>query len=97
MLIIKGKPELVEAVRNDSIEFYGMDGDGCQAPGAIVIREQPHNQAHPFVVHFANTQSGGYGGGEYCETLESAQARFVDKCTRYDPAARLNASFNARL
>jgi hypothetical protein len=94
MEFTKGTRTLIEKARAESIEFYGMDGDGMQAPGAIVIREV--GGYHPFAVYFANTQCGGYCHGDYCETLDEAQEAFVAKCNRYDPTAALNGSFNAK-
>lgn len=92
MTIKKGNPELIEQAKRASLQFYGMDGDGVQAPGAVVIRDV--GGVHPFVVHFANTQSGGYHEGSYCQTLEKAIARFNERVSRYDPTGDLNRSFN---
>jgi hypothetical protein len=93
---VKGNPELVADYRMRADRFYGMDGDGMQAPGAIVIAFLRSNKNHPYVVWFANTQSGGTHNGDYCKTLKEAEEAFNVKCTRYDPTGRLNAAFNAR-
>ena len=88
-----GNPDLIAKAKAESIQFYGMAGRGATAPGAVVIRHLPHNEAHPYVVHFANTQLGGYHGGEYCETLEEAKRRAVARAVRYDPDGGLNAAY----
>jgi hypothetical protein len=93
MQFIKGYPELIEKARAESLMFCGMDGDGIQAPGAIVIRETGRD-LHPFVVHFANTQCGGYHGGEYCTTRREADETALDKIRRYDPTKALRNSFH---
>ena len=91
MIRKKGNPELIEAAKRGALQFHGMDGDGVQAPGAIVIRDL--GGVHPFVVHFANTQSGGYHSGSYCQTLDQAIARFNERKGRYDPTGDLHRSF----
>lgn len=93
----KGKPDLIADFRMRADRFYGMDGDGMQAPGAIVIAFLRSNPLHPYVVWFANTQDGGTHYGDYCKTRDEADEAFNVKCTRYDPTGRLNASFNERL
>lgn len=90
----KGVPALIQKARDESIEFFGMDGRGATAPGAVVIREV--GGYHPFVVHFANTQLGGYHGGQYFESLDAAQEAFVARCNRYDPTGELHASFKGQ-
>lgn len=93
MIRKKGNPALIAKYQADALAFHGLDGDGCQAPGAIVIHKADTG-LHPFVVHFANTQSGGYHGGQYCKTLEQAQNRFAERIDRYDPTGDLHRSFN---
>lgn len=93
MEFTKGKPELIEKARAESLMFCGMDGDGIQAPGAIVIRETGRD-LHPFVVHFANTQCGGYHSGNYCTTRSEAETVAAERIERYDPTRKLRNSFH---
>lgn len=60
-----------------------MDGDGIQAPGAIVLCRIHGNAHHPYVAWFHNHQTGGYSGGDYCENLAEGIAAFNDKIERY--------------
>lgn len=92
MRFVKGRPELVKDFQMRADRFYGMDGDGIQAPGAIVIAFL-RDKHHPFVVWYANTQAGGTSGGDYCETMAEALEAFEVKCKRYDPTGALNKSF----
>lgn len=95
MKYTKGNPELIEAAKAACVDpehdFYGMDGDGIQAPGAIVVREVGGYQ--PYAVHFANTQYGGFYGGQYCDTLEDAREYAAKRAGRYDPTGDLARSF----
>lgn len=93
MIRRKGNPTLIMAALAGAELFHGLDGDGCQAPGAIVIRKSDSGH-HPYVVHFANTQSGGHHGGSYCQTLDQAIARFNERKGRYDPTGDLHRSYN---
>lgn len=93
MIRRKGNPALIAKYQAEALQFHGLDGDGCQAPGAIVIHKSDSDR-HPFVVHFANTQSGGYHGGSYCETINQAIGRFNERKGRYDPTGDLHRSFN---
>lgn len=70
-----------------------MAGRGSLAPGAIVIRHLAHNDMHPYVVHFANTQYGGYHGGEYCETLSDARLAYAERVKRADRDGDLHRAF----
>lgn len=92
MIRKKGNPDLIAKYQAAAILFHGLDGDGCQAPGAIVIHKAETGN-HPFVVHFANTQNGGYHSGSYCQTLDQAIARFNERKGRYDPTGDLHRSF----
>ena len=58
-----------------------------------MIRELPHNTLHPFVVHFGNTQDGGYYYGEYCQTRAEAELAFSRKIDRYDSSGELHRAF----
>lgn len=93
MQFVKGKPEHIEHFRTHADRFYGMDGDGYQAPGAIIIAFLRSNPDRPYVVWFANTQDGGTYAGDYCKTLAEATETFDKKCKRYDPTGTLNKSF----
>lgn len=99
MKFTKGNPELIEAAKaacvNPTCDFYGMDGDGIQAPGAIVVREV--GGYSPFAVHFANTQCGGFHGGQYCKTLEEARSYAAKRAARYDPTGDLARSFKGMI
>lgn len=88
-----GERKIVDRMQGESLKFYGMAGRGCTAPGCVVIRSLPHNDLHPFVVHFGNHQDGGYYFGDYCETREAAEAAYADKVRRYDPDGSLNRNF----
>lgn len=89
----KGHREIVERMQGESIKFYGMAGDGCTAPGCVVIRALPHNTMHPFAVHFGNTQDGGYYFGNYCKDMQDAESAFAEKIGRYDRDGELHRHF----
>lgn len=89
----QGKPELIAKAKREALEFYGMAGRGATASGAIVVRELAHNDLHPFVVHFFNSQDGGYYYGDYCETQEEALSAFATKIGRYDRDGELHRAF----
>lgn len=93
----KGDPDRIAKAQAESIAFYGMDGKGATAPGAVTLRQvRKPCEFYPmgeYAVHFANTQAGGYHGGNYCATLGEAYARFAERIERYDPDGTLNASF----
>jgi len=90
---VKGDPKLIADYKMRADRFYGMDGDGIQAPGAIVLAFL-RNSHDPYVVWFANTQVGGTSGGDYCKTAAEALEAFDRKCKRYDPTGELNRAFN---
>jgi hypothetical protein len=92
--LVKGKPELIADFKMRADRYYGMDGDGIQAPGMIVIAYLRSNKQHPFVVWFANTQAGGTSAGDYCTSAQEATEAFYAKCKRYDPTGELNKGFN---
>jgi len=57
--------------------------EGCY-PTCLVIR--PWNGYHPFVVHtaiFFDNGEIGYECGNYCSTLEKAEAAFEARLTRH--------------
>lgn len=81
----QGNPQIVQRMKDEARLFYGLAGRGATAPGCVVIRDLPHNTLHPFVVHFGNTQDGGYYFGDYCETLEDAMDALYRKLRNYDP------------
>lgn len=91
--------ESAELKRAESgiIAEYPLRGDGCQAPGAIVLRHLPDNDVTPFAVHFRNDQDSERMGrpvyyfGDYAATLADGWSAFGDKVKRYDPAGRLGA------
>lgn len=93
----KGEPDLIEKARAESIEFYGMAGRGATAPGAVVLRQNRSiargDSWDEWAVHFANTQLGGYHGGNYCSTLKEAQRAFRDRVENYDRDGELNRVF----
>lgn len=68
---------------------YTMKSDGIQAPGAIVIRHNPSNLQHPYVVHFRNDQIGGFSEGVYCSTYSEAIESYQRQCRKYDPSGTL--------
>ena len=73
------------------MEAYVMAGDGAQAPGAVVLRRVAGY--HPFVIHFANLQSGGYHMGDYFKTLKEAYPVFDKRKDYADPTGNLNKAF----
>jgi hypothetical protein len=80
---------------SDVIQEYTLRGDGCQAPGAIVLRRLDGNDVTPFVVHFRNDQDSERTGrpcyyfGDYCTSLADGWRAFADKVARYDPTGAL--------
>lgn len=82
---------------SDVIQEYPLKGDGCQAPGAIVLRRLDGNDVTPFVVHFRNDQDSERVGrpcyyfGDYCTSLADGWRAFADKVARYDPTGALAA------
>lgn len=79
----------------NAVQVYRLKGDGCQAPGAIVLRHLPDNDCTPYVVHFRNDQDSERTGrpcyyfGDYCRTLADGWRAFADKVARYDPTGEL--------
>lgn len=75
---------------------YPMAGDGCQAPGTIVLVYVGESYLHPYVVWFRNdadTRRLGYpaySSGDYCQNLPNAAIAFGNKCKRYDPTGELH-------
>ena len=90
----QGRPELVEKAQHYSEAFYGMAGRGASAPGAVVIRELGNESAANYVVHFFNSQDGGYYSGDYCATLGQAYEVFGQRIQRYDRDGELNKRFD---
>ncbi len=88
----KGDPALIAKAKGEAIEFYGMAGRGATAPGAVVLRKS-NSEYHPYVVHFANTQCGGYHGGNYCETLEEGLSAYAERCRKYDRDGDLHRAY----
>lgn len=77
--------------------FHGMAGDGCQAPGAIVVRDMGESRtAGRYAVHFANFQDGGFHSGDYLDSPDEAARVASERLRRYDPTGRLRLCF-ARL
>lgn len=95
MEITQGNPAIIARMRGESEEFFGLAGRGCTAPGCVVIRRLPHNEMHPYVVHFGNTQDGGYYFGNYCATMQEARSAARDKLERYDRHGELRMAFRA--
>lgn len=93
MQYTKGNPAHIERMQDQSLKFHGLAGRGATAPGCVVIRELPGNEVTPYVVHFGNTQDGGYYFGNYCQTLEGAEEAFQDKISRYDRDGALHHAF----
>lgn len=89
----KGDQKLIDKARKEALHFVGFDGDGCQAPGAIVVRKSGSGH-HPFVTHFFNSQDGGYYSGNYCTTEADAITAMDERLPRYDPDGTRRASFN---
>lgn len=83
---------------SDVIAEYPLRGDGCQAAGAIVLRQLPESSGSPFVVHFRNDDDSARTGrpcyyhGDYCQTLADGWQAFGDKVKRYDPTGALCAT-----
>ena len=99
MKFVKGNPDRIEAAKAAAfaaVDFHGMDGDGIQAPGAIVVREV-NGGVDKYAVHFANTQSGGFHGGYYTNSIVEARAELRERARRYDPTGDLHRSFNGEI
>lgn len=92
-MFTKGTQAHIDKARKESLRFVGFDGDGCQAPGALVIRETGRS-LHPFVVHYFNSQDGGYYSGSYCKTEAEAITAMDERLPRYDPDGTRRANFN---
>lgn len=79
------------------IREYKMAGDGCQAPGAIVLVDTGR-EPQPFATYFRNDQDSEregkpcYYSGTYESILSDAEATFEARCKRYDPTGRLHAA-----
>jgi hypothetical protein len=57
-------------------------GQGAQAPGYVTLCRT--GGRHPeFVVHFFNSQDGGFHNGNYATTTEDALRKFMDKALLY--------------
>jgi hypothetical protein len=89
-------PPAVDPFADSSVVIeYRFRGDGCQAPGALVVRDLGEGRAHRFVVHFRNDQDSERTGrpcyyfGDYCETLAEALEALGGKVRRYDPTGGL--------
>lgn len=95
-----GTAALIAAAESAAIMFIGMNGDGCQAPGAIVVRKvREPSDLYPegeYAVHFANTQCGGFHSGTYTKDLGAALVAACEDANRYDPTGRLRANFIAQ-
>lgn len=93
----KGNADLIAKASRESIKATFMDGDGCQAPGAIVLRKvrdaSRGDYRDEWAVHFANTQCGGYHGGDYTGDYAKALTYFDERVARYDPDGSRRASF----
>jgi len=89
----QGTPALVNKAKASAIAFYGMAGRGATAPGAVVIRKLGDDSNANFVVHFFNSQDGGYYSGGYTETLVQAYEEFAERLRRYDRDGELNNAF----
>lgn len=94
---INGNPDLIAKVQAEAVMVAFMNGDGCQAPGAAVVRKvrdtAKGDSFDEYAVHFANTQCGGYHGGSYSKDLAGAIEAFTERCTRYDPDGTRRASY----
>jgi hypothetical protein len=91
----QGNPILLAKAMATAIAFYGMAGRGATAPGAVVIRKLGDESAPEYVVHFFNSQDGGYHGGQYTETLVQAYEAFAERIRRYDYDSALHNAFDA--
>ena len=57
--------------------------DAITAEGEIVLRDKGEQcKFHRYVVHFHNRQDGGYYHGDYCHTIEEANAAFEARVKR---------------
>jgi hypothetical protein len=89
----QGDSEKIKKARGECLSFVGLAGRGATAPGAVVVRETVSGGIHPFVVHFFNSQDGGYYFGDYCTTREEADRAARDKLNRYDRDGDLRHAF----
>lgn len=79
---------------------YNMVGDGCQAPGAIVLVETD-NTLHPYVTWFRNDQDSEregrpcYYSGNYFRANDfgSALDDYHKRRRRYDPTGNLHQAW----
>lgn len=94
-MFTQGNPTHVAAARNRAEFFVGMDGSGGQSPGAVVVRRNL-SKGPAWVVHFANTEFGGFSGGQYEDDLEYAKRLAKRRVLKYDPTGELRASFRRR-
>jgi hypothetical protein len=89
----QGTPELITKAKASAVAFYGMAGRGATAPGAVVIRKLSHDSNANYVVHFFNSQDGGYYSGGYTETLVQAYEEFAHRLRLYDRDGQLHAAY----
>jgi hypothetical protein len=58
-----------------------VHGDGVQAPGFVTLCNNG-SVHHPYVVHFFNSQDGGFHSGFYRADLIGAEAEYSRQCER---------------
>lgn len=51
------------------------------SPGAVVLRDLERGY-HPYVTHWRNDETGGYGMGHYFDNLKDAEADFAERVKR---------------
>jgi len=64
------------------LKHVSVNGDGVQAPGAIVMC-QIADTRRPFAVHFFNEQDGGFHMGSYCEDRAEAEDVYAMRVLKY--------------
>ena len=95
MQFTQGKPEHVAKAKERAELFIGMDGRDGQSPGAVVVRRS-FGKGPTWVVHFGNTEFGGFSNGDYLDCLEDAKRRAKQRALKYDPSGELRQRFNTR-
>jgi hypothetical protein len=63
------------------IKSVPVNGDGVQAPGAIVMCEIGNER--PYAIHFFNEQDGGFHMGSYCEDRKEAEDVYAMRVLKY--------------
>lgn len=59
-----------------------VQGDGVQAPGFVTLCNTG-SRYQPYVVHFFNSQDGGFYHGHYRDTILAADVEYDQQVARY--------------